>query len=310
MGHTASALDQKQNANIAAVDFAMDGVVLEKVAICEFSTYRWSFFEDVIRYSTLGFDSIGIWRQKLDDFGIEAAIDVLLETNMKVSSLHWAGGFTGDGQTMDEAVSDASDAIQDACRLEADCLIIHPGSRNHHTFKNTHKLLRLAMNRVIPIAQDYGVKLVVEPFFHSSGSRMTFINHLDEVAEILDQYSPHDLGLVLDLYHAGFDSEVFEALPDLIDRIDLVQVADRRLAEFECQPLKADQSHRIVMGSGDISLTRWIQSLQELGYRGRYEVELHGTPVVSMDYFELLEDVRTFFSCPEIQSALAVKSIA
>ncbi|MDB4381179.1 sugar phosphate isomerase/epimerase, partial [Mariniblastus sp.] len=82
-----------------------------RVSICQFSTYRWSFYEDVIRYSTHGFETMGLWRQKIDDFGRSAGIDLLYENKMSVSSVHWAGGFTGDGRTFSDAIEDAIESI-------------------------------------------------------------------------------------------------------------------------------------------------------------------------------------------------------
>ena len=107
---------------------------MRRISISELSTLRWSFYQDAIRYASLGFESIGVWRQKIDDFDQSAAIDLLFELNMQVSSLHWAGAFTGcDGKSFTEAIEDAEEAIQLARLLDADCLIVHPGSRNGHT---------------------------------------------------------------------------------------------------------------------------------------------------------------------------------
>ena len=119
-----------------------------RVSICQFSTYRWSFYEDVIRYSTLGFESMGLWRQKIDDFGRSAAIDLLYENKMSVSSVHWAGGFTGDGRTFSDSIEDAIESIHLASQVDADCLIIHPGSRNGHTTSNATRLMKSALSQL------------------------------------------------------------------------------------------------------------------------------------------------------------------
>ena len=70
----------------------MRGVAtMVRLAVNEMTTLRWSFEEDVHNYLAAGFDGIGIWRQKFDDFGEEAGIDFLAESGIDVSSLMWVG---------------------------------------------------------------------------------------------------------------------------------------------------------------------------------------------------------------------------
>ena len=72
---------------------------MNTLAISQLSTLRWAFEEDVHAYAGRGFDGIGIYRPKLEDFGIERAVDLLAESELEVTSLSWAGGFTGsDGR--------------------------------------------------------------------------------------------------------------------------------------------------------------------------------------------------------------------
>ncbi len=47
------------------------------MSVCEISTFRWTFDEDVDRYHELGYESMGIWRYKLHEFGDEKAQEYL-----------------------------------------------------------------------------------------------------------------------------------------------------------------------------------------------------------------------------------------
>ena len=42
-----------------------------RLAMSEMTTFRWSFEEDVANYAAAGFQGIGVWKHKLEDFGIE-----------------------------------------------------------------------------------------------------------------------------------------------------------------------------------------------------------------------------------------------
>ena len=81
---------------------------MNTLAISQLSTLRWAFDDDVHAYAARGFKGIGVYRPKLEDFGLERAVDLLAESELGVTSLSWAGGFTGsDGRAFEEAVLDA-----------------------------------------------------------------------------------------------------------------------------------------------------------------------------------------------------------
>ena len=102
---------------------------MHQLSVSEFSTYRWTFFQDVIKYSANGCSSIGVWRTKVEDYGLVEAVDLIHEMKLQVSSVNWAGGFTGsDGRSFIEAIDDAVDAIRLTSSLQANCLVIHPGA--------------------------------------------------------------------------------------------------------------------------------------------------------------------------------------
>ena len=282
---------------------------MRRISICQFSTYRWNFSEDAIRYATHGFDSIGIWRRKLDEFGVEAASDLLHETKLSVSSLHWAGGFTGDGRSFPAAIDDAIESIATAARLSAGCLILHPGSRNGHTTSNARRLLKSALDILIPVAADFEVRLALEPIITKRVSPWTFIDTFEETLDVVQQYSPRQLGLVLDSYEVGLNSQVYEKLDQVVNRIELVQVADRTISNWQnVKSENKNDSYRLPLGLGNIRFDRWLARLQELGYEGPIEVEVHGCEVQNQDYFEFLDDTRKYFESSKIERYLIPQS--
>ena len=69
-----------------------------------------------------GYEGVGIWKDKLLDYGVEKAKELLDEVGLAVSSLQWAGGFTGDEHLRyEECIADAHEAIDIAAILEANC---------------------------------------------------------------------------------------------------------------------------------------------------------------------------------------------
>ncbi|MDB2525635.1 MAG: sugar phosphate isomerase/epimerase [Mariniblastus sp.] len=281
-----------------------------RVSICQFSTYRWSFYEDVIRYSTLGFESMGLWRQKIDDFGRSAAIDLLYENKMSVSSVHWAGGFTGDGRTFSDSIEDAIESIHLASQVDADCLIIHPGSRNGHTTSNATRLMKSALSQLVPVAADYGVKLAIEPMLTRNAASWTYLERLEDSFELMERFPAQSVGWVFDLYHFGFDAELFETLENRIQRLLLVQLSDRKLVlEKNARSGQGHDSFRLPLGKGEAPIEAWLGKLQGLGYAGKYELEVHGSCVKDLDYFSLLDETIDYLGAPRVSEMLESRPV-
>ena len=267
---------------------------MRQISVSQFSTCHWTFEEDLLRYQALGFDSIGIWRQKIDDFGHRDAIDMLYDSKLNVSSLSWAGGFTGsDGRSHVEAIDDAYEAISLASKLNAGSLLVHPGARNKHTNSHAFRLLESALTRLVPVAEDYGVKLTIELIPGFVESPWTFIHSFAQIDRLLDTFPSEQLGLVLDLYHAGLNQPAFDRLDRLANRIDLVQLSDRNDASCTDSSQSKDSrcgEVRLLPGHGDVDISAWLTKLDALNYHGPIELEVHGAGVETVDYFDRLDD--------------------
>ena len=260
---------------------------MRRLSIHQFSSYRWSFFQDVIKYANLGFDSIGLWRSKVDEFGFEEAADLLFEMKMTPSSLSWAGGFTGsDGNTFKLAVEDGVEAVYQAHLLGANNLIIHPGGRNRHTESHALRIFKNALRELTATAQDLGIRLLIEPTF-SGKSPWNFLTTVDQYADLLDEFEPAELGLVIDLFHIGRNKELFNQFGRIKDRIGVVQISDGRF--------RKDEFVRCDLGQGIIPVQQWLSLLEQHDYSGQYELELHGYHFENADYESVIRQNELCF---------------
>ena len=261
-----------------------------RLAVSQFCSYRWSLFQDVVRYSQLGINGIGLWRSKLDDLGQNEAIDLLSEMQMDVSSLSWAGGFTGsNGNSYVSAIDDAIEAIILAHRLQANCLIVHPGGHNGHTNSHLSRLFRSAFQTLTPIAEDYGIRLAIEPCLGHKRNAFNFFESWQQQIEAIQEFSPRQVGLVIDLYHLGENLEIARSLKSLLPRIALVQLAD-----FDHRP--AHEENRCPLGQGQVPIQYWLEQLNQLNYHGFVELELHGIGMQGTPYAEVIRSSQTFLS--------------
>jgi sugar phosphate isomerase/epimerase len=254
-----------------------------QIAMSEVTTFRWSFEEDVRRYSELGYQGIGVWRQKLSDFGEDRGIDLLNESGLSVSSLTWTGGFTGgDFRTHREAIDEGIDALRLAAAMGAECLVVYTGARGGHTKNHARRLALTAISELADLAEDLDVVMAIEPMHPGCASDWTFLTQLDETLEFLDQVQSPAVKLVFDTYHLGHSPIADDLFAALVPRIGLVQLGDAR------KPPLIEQD-RCALGEGVLPLRKLLAQLIDLGYDGFFEIELLGEEIELCDYGRLLE---------------------
>jgi len=214
----------------------------------------------------------------------------LAEHRLKVSSLFWAGGFTGGGDhSHEESIEDACDALRLAALLNAGCLIVHSGSRAMHTQKHVRRLLLTALDKLLPLAEQLKIAIALEPMPPKAGADWTFLTSLEDASELAAQYNSPSLRLVFDTYYWGLEPELETRLPPIVPHLALVQLADSKLPP-------AREPNRCRLGDGKLPLANILRTLAQAGYRGDYEVELMGEEIETSNYGELLAHSQTAFA--------------
>lgn len=262
---------------------------MDRLSMNEMTTYRWSFEEDVHNYAAAGFRAIGVWRQKLSDFGEERGIELLRDSGLEVSSLLWAGGFTGsDGRTFRESVQDAQDSIRLAAALHAGCLLLYTGSRAGHTHNHARRLIKSALQELAPLAEDLDLTLAIEPMHLGCAAEWTFLTGVDDALDLLESTGCPHLKLAFDTYHLGHDPRTLARLPDIASRIAIVQLGDAR------RPPQGEQN-RCRVGEGELPLRQIVSTLTDSGYDGYFDIELMGEEIEDCDYHELLAQSKAAY---------------
>ncbi len=262
---------------------------LGTLSVNEATTFRWTFEEDVSHYLEEEIPAIGVWRQKLSDYGEEKAAELLQETGMKVSHLFWAGGFTGsDGRTFRASLEDAEEALRIAASLKAQSLIVYSGARAGHTHNHARRLFREALLELAPLAAELGVALAIEPMHPGCAAEFTFVTSLDDLRNLLDAVNHEQVKFVLDTYHLGWDPQLVSRLPELVPRLALVQLGDGRV-------VPRGEQDRCRLGDGVLPLREIVDALAAAGYNGFYDVELLGEELEHAEYRDLLRHAKKAF---------------
>lgn len=255
---------------------------MSRLSVSELSTYRWSFEEDVMRYKEHGYQAVGVWRPKLADCGEAKGRELLVDQGMKVSSINWAGGFTGsDGRSFSESIHDALDAIDVAAQLEADCLVVLAGSRSGHTRNHAKRLLSQALKVLAEAAQAVGIQLAVEPMHVGCAHEFTFLTSIPDTLDVISKIGRSNCGIVFDCYHMAQDENAIDWLPAIVPFTRLVQLGDSKQTPM-------GEQNRCMLGQGRVPLANIVQTMEQYGYQGYYEVELIGEDLEHYEYNEIL----------------------
>ena len=167
-------------------------------------------------------------------------------------------------------------------RSKASCLTILAGSRAGHTKSNARRLLTSALKELAESARAVGVQLALEPMHHGCAHDFTFLTNIPETISVIEEIGCSNLGFVFDCYHLAHDPKVFEWLPKITPHIRLVQCGDGK-------GIPSGLQNRCLIGQGRVPIASIIQSLEQHGYQGYYEVELIGEDVEDYDYDHVLE---------------------
>lgn len=262
---------------------------MAQLSINEMTTYRWSFDEDVVNYRAADVGAMGVWRQKLNDFGEEKGAELLVEHGMQVSNLLWAGGFTGsDGHSYSDSLRDAAAAIRLAAHLKAACLVVYSGGRNGHTQNHARRLFTSALKELLPLASELEVTLAVEPMHSACANDWTFLTSLEAADELLTSLEHPRLKLAFDTYQFGHDKKICDKLTALVDRIAIVHLGDGT-----DQP-DLEQNRQFI-GQGVLPLREIVSALDRAGYDGFYDVQLIGEEIENADYRQVVAASKLAF---------------
>lgn len=260
-----------------------------RLSMNQITTYRWTLPEDVIGYQDAGIPAIGLWRQKLVDFGEERAVDLVLEAGMSVSSLSYAGGFTGSfGLSYDEAVEETREAIDLGSSVGAECVVVVSGARGMHTANHSRRLMVDALKSLADRAEAKNIDLAVLPMHRIYSQHWTWLSTLDETLEILDLCNHPRVRLAFDAYHLGAEADLLDRIPQIAPLTSVVRISDRRA-------VPQTYNERQLPGDGTLPLAEILRAFNQHGYRGFCEVEIWSDEIWSSDYASMLEDCRDRF---------------
>ena len=248
------------------------------------SLNRWTFrttpVQDFLEATvSRGIDAVGLWRQDVEEVGLDALRRRVDDAGLRVSSL-CRGGFLTASAEADRvaALEDNRRAIDETAGLGAPTLVMVVGgvNRAEKDLVGARARVTEAIAELAPHAEERGVSLSLEPMHPMFAADRAVLSTIDQALDMAEASGSTAVGVVVDTYHVWWD-------PTLERAIRRAGASGRLLAYQVCDwnlPLAAEPLHsRGYMGDGFIDFPAITRMIAAAGYTGDIEVEIFNEDV-------------------------------
>jgi sugar phosphate isomerase/epimerase len=233
---------------------------------------QFTFAQAVDACLAQGITAIAPWRDQVQVAGLKAAAEIVRSNNLRVTGLCRGGMFpaaTKDG--LAAAIDDNKRAVDEACALGADCLVLVVGGlpAESRDIKATRQMVADGIAAILPHARANRMPLAIEPLHPMYAADRSCVNTLEQALHLCDQFG-EGVGVAIDAYHVWWD-------PKLDEQIARAGASQRILAHHICDWLAPTRDlllDRGMMGDGVIPLGALRGSIERAGYTGPQEVEI------------------------------------
>jgi sugar phosphate isomerase/epimerase len=234
-----------------------------------------------------GIRAISPWRDQVGAAGLAAISKQVRSLGMELSGYCRGGMFpAADAAGVQAARDDNRRAVDEACELQAACLVLVVGGLpGALAGKAAHKDIALARAQVrdgiadlLDYARSVRMPLAIEPLHPMYAADRACVNTLEQALDLCDQLDPQSadsvtgkaaLGVAVDVYHVWWDPKL---------HAQIARAGQRRLMAFHvCDwltPTTDLLNDRGMMGDGVIDIPRIRGWVEDQGFEGYSEVEI------------------------------------
>jgi sugar phosphate isomerase/epimerase len=260
---------------------------LARLSLNQATTERWSLPEAVAGCVRAGIPAIGLWRHKVAETGVREAARLVHAAGLQVSSLCRGGMFVAaDAAGREAAIDDNRRAIDDAAALGASVLVLVCGGLVDRDLVGARAQVEEGIARLIPYAQDRGVRLGIEPLHPAFAADRSVIVTLGQANDMVERLASPWAGVVIDAYHVWWDPALYAQIARAAGHIFGFHLDDW------LQPNPEPLLGRGIMGDGVIELRRIRAAVDAAGYRGPIEVEIFNRAIWDRPGLEVLHLLR------------------
>lgn len=268
---------------------------LDRLSLNTATTKALTLAEALTAASDAGLTRVGLWRDRVEEVGLDAAVELVRSSGLAVSTLCRGGFLTAaDPAGVAHALADNRTAVEQAAALGAPVLVLVVGGLPPGDTDLAAARGRVAdrLAELVPVAREHGVQLALEPLHPMYVADRAVLSTLGQALDLAAPYPPAEVGVCVDTFHVFWDPQLAEqvARAGREQRVAAYQVCDFNL------PIAADALlSRGMMGDGVVDFAAVTRLVAATGYAGPVEVEIFNADIWAAPAAEVLSTLRQRF---------------
>lgn len=269
---------------------------LARFSINQMTVKQLSMPELVESCLELGVPGVGLWREPVRSYGLDATAKLVRDAGLAVTTLCRGGFFTAiDPRERARALDDNRAAVDEAATLGTDTLVLvsgglPAGSKDLH---GARERIADALGELGPYAAERGVRLAIEPLHPMYAADRCVVSTLAQALDLAERFPADQVGVTVDTYHIWWD----DTAPAQIARAGAGgRIHTFQLADWTTPLPEGVLNGRGQIGDGSIDMREWRGYVEAAGYSGPIEVELFNDGLWARDGREVLAETAARFA--------------
>ncbi len=267
-------------------------------------TIKHASLAEALRATTdAGVPAIGLWREPVQEVGLDVAASMVADSGLRVSTHCRSGFFTmPEGPARRAAIDDNRRAIEEAAALAAAgadgsvaVLVLVAGALpdGSRDLIGARARVRDAIGELAPYAAEAGVQLAIEPLHPMYASDRCVVSTLGQALDIAADFEPSVVGVTVDTFHIWWDPDV---LPQIARAGREGRIATYQVCDWKT-PLPADVLlSRHYPGDGVIDFASLTRAVEDTGYDRDVEVEIFNADIWSRPAATIARETAASFA--------------
>ncbi|MDX3317341.1 MULTISPECIES: sugar phosphate isomerase/epimerase family protein [Streptomyces] len=244
----------------------------------------------------LGIGNVGLWREPVQAYGVEAAAKLVRDAGLTVTTLCRGGFLTAlDPGERARALADNRRAVDEAAALGTDTLVLVSGGlpAGDKDLRAARERIADALAELGPYAERHGVRLAIEPLHPMYAADRCVVSTLAQALDLAERFPAQQVGVTVDTYHIWWDDRA----PEQIARAGAGgRIHTFQLADWTTPLPEGVLNGRGQIGDGAIDMREWKGYVEAAGYTGAIEVELFNEGLWARDGREVLAETAARFA--------------
>ncbi|MEU1375865.1 sugar phosphate isomerase/epimerase family protein [Streptomyces triculaminicus] len=263
---------------------------LERFSLNQWTVRQWSLPELVAGCAAAGVRAVGLWREPVREYGVEAAARLVRGAGLTVSSLCRGGFLTAaDAPGRQRALAGNRAAVEEAAALGAAALVLVAGGlpAGSRDLPGARERLADALAELGPYAAGCGVRLAIEPLHPMFASDRCVVSTLGQALDLAERFPAGQVGVVVDTYHLWWDDAVGR---ELVRAGEGGRIAAFQLADWITPLPEGVLLGRGQLGEGCVDLRWFRERVEAAGYAGAAEAEIFSPSLWAREGAEVLAE--------------------